>query len=832
MTLELPIAPLLPELTAKLSRSHQLILQAPPGAGKTTQVPLHLLKAPWLGDKKIIMLEPRRIAARSCAVYMATRVGEPVGATVGYRVRQDSQVSARTRVEVVTGGVFLRMLQEDPSLESAGLVIFDEFHERQLDSDLALALSLYSQSLLREDDPLRLLVMSATLDTQGLEKLLPHAPVLTSTGRMFPVSIHYGKTLSPKDSMAEAVGTTLVQAMNTHEGNALVFLPGQREIQACQQWLVGRLNASIHVFPLYASLPSAQQQLALTPNEQIRKVVLATNIAETSLTLDGITLVVDSGFCREAEFDPNTGLTRLNLKRISKASATQRAGRAGRLAAGHCMRLWSQELVMNEHSPAEILKADLAALALQLVAWGIEPAELAWLDAPPQSAYQQALELLQRLNTIKPSPQSGWQLTQSGAEVARLPVHPRLGHMLVESQNYGISQQACWLTAILTETMKGPAEADLSQLLEQIHDKKSHLPSAWRESITRQTKQFLQLLTARPRSPSLPHNQICGFLLACAYPDRIAKARAERRGIYQLANGRAASIDPLHPLSKHSWLVVAETQGASGRAEDYIVTASPLDPQLFNSALAGLVSTLHQASWDKKLGRFIANEQQCIGAIIWQEKRLETLRAEQRENLLIEFLHKEGLEYLNWDEHAVQLRARLNHAFEQDPNLWPASDDASLLGTLGAWLKPYLSPINNLQQLQALNLGEILAARLSWADQQQLNQLLPTHWEAPTGTQVAIDYTQNPPVLAVKLQEMFGTEHTPQVYQGRIKLALHLLSPARRPLQITQDIGGFWRSSYQQVKKEMKGRYPKHPWPDDPLTALPQRGVKNPRKSF
>ncbi|HEY6527339.1 MAG TPA: ATP-dependent helicase HrpB [Cellvibrionaceae bacterium] len=832
MTPELPIAPLLPELIAKLFHSHQLILQAPPGAGKTTQVPLHLLKAPWLGDKKIIMLEPRRIAARSCAIYMAALLGEPVGATVGYRVRQDSQVSAKTRIEVVTGGVFLRMLQEDPSLESAGVIIFDEFHERQLDSDLALALSLYSQSLLREDDPLRLLVMSATLDTQGLEKLLPHAPVLTSKGRMFPVSIHYGKTLGPKEAMAEAVGATLVEAMNTYEGNALVFLPGQREIQACQQWLIGRLNSSIKVFPLYASLPSAQQQLALTPNESIRKAVLATNIAETSLTIDGITLVVDSGFCREAEFDPNTGLTRLNLKRISKASATQRAGRAGRLAAGHCLRLWSQELVMNEHSPAEILKADLAALALQLVTWGIEPAELTWLDTPPHSSYQQALELLQRLNAVQPGPKGGWQLTQSGKEISRLPVHPRLGHMLVESQNYGITQQACWLTAILTETLKGPAEADLSQLLEQMNDKKSHLPGAWRESIARQVKQFLQLLTPQSNSSALPYNQICGFLLACAYPDRIAKARTERRGVYQLANGRAASIDPLHPLSKHSWLVVAETQGASGRTEDHIVTAAPLDPELFKSALAGLISTQRQATWDKKLGRFIANEQQCIGAVIWQEKRLETLQAEDRQNLLMEFLQKEGLDYLNWDEQALQMRARLNYAFEQDPNCWPACDEASLLSTLGDWLKPYLSAINNLQQLQALNLSEILAVRLSWADHQQLNQLLPTHWEAPTGTKVAIDYTQSPPVLAVKLQEMFGTDVTPEVYQGRIKLALHLLSPARRPLQITQDLGGFWRSSYQEVKKEMKGRYPRHPWPDDPLSAPPQRGVKNPRKSF
>lgn len=828
MSSELPIVPLLPELTSQLTHSQQLILQAPPGAGKTTQVPLHLLKAPWLGAKKIIMLEPRRIAARSCAQYMASLLGETVGAQVGYRVRQDSQVSAKTRIEVVTGGVFLRMLQEDPSLESVGLVIFDEFHERQLDSDLGLALSLYSQTLWREDDPLRLLVMSATLDTAGLERLLPNAPVLTSDGRMFPVTLHYGKTLGIKDSMAEAVGAAVVEAMAQYAGNALVFLPGQREIQACQQWLSNRLDEAIRVFPLYASLPPAQQQQALAPDDGFRKVVLATNIAETSLTIEGITLVIDSGFCREAEFDPNTGLTRLNLKRISRASATQRAGRAGRLAAGHCFRLWSQELVMNEHSPPEILKADLAPLALQLLAWGIEPGELAWIEPPPQGAYQQALELLAQLGAIQTNGQGRWQLTASGDAISNLPVHPRLGHMLVESQAVGGGPLACLLAAILTETLKGPADADLSHVLELLTTNAQALPKPWRESVNRQAKQFAQLLGGPKVAPHpLPTSQMCGFLLACAYPDRIAKARPERRGVYQLANGRAACIDPLHPLSKHPWLVVAETQGAANRSEDQILSASPLDPELFSGPLGNRVSTQKQAIWDKKLGRFSANEQQCIGAIIWQEKRLDALSGEERAQLLMECLQKEGLGYLHWGEEALQFRARVNLAQTQEPERWPLWDDASLLGCLEVWLKPYLNQVNNLQQLHELNLMEILAAQLSWQEQQQLNALLPTHWQAPTGTQAAIDYTQTPPVLAIKLQEMFGTHTTPSVYQGRIRLALHLLSPARRPLQITQDIGGFWHNSYQAVKKEMKGRYPKHPWPDDPLTAPPQRGVKH-----
>ncbi|HMW49873.1 MAG TPA: helicase-related protein, partial [Cellvibrionaceae bacterium] len=556
-------------------------------------------------------------------------------------------------------------------------------------------------------------------------RLLPRAPVLTSEGRMFPVSLHYGKTLSPKDSIAEAVGAAVLEAMASYEGNALVFLPGQREIQACQQWLSGRLDTSVRVFPLYASLPQAQQQQALAPDGAYRKIVLATNIAETSLTIEGITLVIDSGFCREAEFDPNTGLTRLNLKRISKASATQRAGRAGRLSAGHCFRLWSQELVMNEHSPPEILKADLAPLALQLVAWGIEPGELAWIEPPPQAAYQQALELLAQLGAIKANVQGRWQLTASGEVISNMPVHPRLGHMLVASQAIGACEQACALASILTETQKGPGEADLSHLLEVLSTQPGSLPKPWRESVVRQAKQFAQLLNPPPATCQLSAGQIGGFLLACAYPDRIAKARAERRGVYQLANGRAASIDPLHPLSKHTWLVVAETQGSANRSEDQILSACPLDPELFTRLLADRVSSQKQALWDKKLGRFTASEQQCIGAIIWQEKRLDALPGEERAQLLVECLRKEGLSYLHWGEETLQLQARVNLAHTQEPERWPLWDEASLLAQLEVWLKPYLNQVNNLQQLHGLNLADILAAQLSWQDQQQLNSLLP-----------------------------------------------------------------------------------------------------------
>lgn len=826
MNCALPISPILAELTEKLSTHLQVILQAPPGAGKTTQVPLHLLQAPWLNGKKILMLEPRRIAARSSATYMAKSLGEAVGETVGFRVRQDSQIGPKTQIEVITGGVFLRMLQEDPSLESTGLVIFDEFHERSLDNDLGLSLSLYCQSLLRSEDPLRLLVMSATLDTQGLEQLLPQAPVITSSGRMYPVQMYFGKTLTAKDSLAEAAGAKLLEVLGLHPGNALVFLPGQREIQQCQQWLCHRLPADVKIFPLYASLPLQQQQSALAVICE-RKVVLATNIAETSLTIDGITLVIDSGFCREVEFDPNTGLSRLNLKRISKASATQRAGRAGRLAPGHCFRLWSQELVMSEHSPPEILKADLAPLVLQLISWGVTPADLAWITPPPQAAYQQAVDVLVQLNALSPTASASWQLTPMGQQMSQLPVAPRLAHMMVVADTYKLVHRACLLAAILSEASSGPADADLEHLVDLLTNHKANLPGAWRENVLRQSKQFMQLLSAQPVQCQDTGSIGVGFLLACAYPDRIAKARPERRGMYQLANGRAASIDPLHPLSKHPWLVVALTQGSDQKAEDRILLAAPFDAELFNTHLTERVTTRHLAAWDKKLGRFTAIEQRSVGAIVLQEKRMEKLSAAQRSTLLLEAIQEEGLDYLNWSDEAKQMRARLHLACELEPDRWPAGSPQALLDQLPQWLGPYLEPVFNLQQLHGLNLAEILLARLDWKDQQALNLLLPSSWRAPTGTEVTIDYQQNPPVLAVKLQEMFGTEQTPSVYSGRVKLAVHLLSPARRPLQITQDLGGFWRSSYQEVKKEMKGRYPKHPWPDDPLTAPAQRGVKS-----
>jgi ATP-dependent helicase HrpB len=829
----LPISSLLGTLSEALAAHPVVIVQAPPGAGKTTLVPLHLAEQPWLQGQKIVLLEPRRVAARNSAQRMADLLGQRLGQQVGYRVRQDAVVGPQTQIEVITGGIFTRRLLDDPGLEGVGLVIFDEFHERHLDADLGLALSLQAQTLLRDaSSPLRLLVMSATLDTQALQQQLPEAPVLTSEGRMFPVTVHAGKTLNLRESPVEPVCQTLLHALREHPGSALVFLPGQREILACEQYLQSRIPADCQLFPFYASLPLARQQAALAPlppGSSVRKVVLATNIAETSLTLDGVTLVIDSGLCREPVFDPNTGLSRLQTQRISRASAIQRAGRAGRLGPGHCYRLWSNEVVMNEHTTAEILRADLAPLALQLVQWGVtDPNELLWIDSPPSGAYAQALDLLEQLQAIAPNAQGRWQLTAAGQQMLRWPLHPRLAHMLLVAAQTDYTDTALTAAALLSESLQGPNNQDLAVLVDCIEQGKvSQEHRGWLNSI----KQQLGLL--RPWLPAVAEKklpissaQALGFFLASAYPDRIAKARIDQPGVFQMANRRAVSIDPQHALARSAWLVVAEVAGQMGATTDRIVKACSLDAQLFSGPLKALTHTSDLADWDLRLGRFVAVSQWKLGHLVIQEKPLENVDPQLRRSALKALIASQGLDQLPWTASAQNLRARLALLHEHLGDPWPAMDDASLLENLDNWLGPDLEQVKNRDELAGLDLYRRLEQALPWALQQQLANLVPSYWQAPTGTQVTIDYTQSPPIIAVKLQEMFSVEVTPTVLQGRVRLCIHLLSPAQRPLQITQDLAGFWRSSYQAVKKEMKGRYPKHPWPDDPLSATPQRGVK------
>lgn len=831
----LPVDAVIDELRQALRERHEAVLEAPPGAGKTTRVPLALLNEPWLADRKILMLEPRRIAARSSAYRMASLLNEQVGATVGYRMRLDNKTSRHTRIEVITEGILTRLLQHDPSLDGVGMVIFDEFHERSLDSDLALSLCLKGRELFRDAAPLKLLVMSATLDSTAIASLLNDAPVIRSAGRSYPVDIIYGQAARPGERIVERMVNTLQQALNENpDSSILAFLPGQGEIHRTAdmlgEWLPERRIRDVQLRPMYGNLTLEEQQQAIArlPAGE-RKVVLATNIAETSLTIEGIDVVVDSGLVRESRFDPGTGMTGLHTTRISRASGIQRAGRAGRLAPGKCYRLWTagQQEQLAAHNTPEILRADLAPLALQLLQWGVNhPAELCWLDAPPAGPWQQALDLLATLGAVERKGRN-ILLTAHGQLMSALPLHPRLAHLLICGAQAGHLQTAAHLASLLSErdpfTRDNP---DISQRLDMLAGKTGcpQRHQGWLQRTRQLAGQFTQQvrqqrLTQNRPGFLLPAAQVNGYLLACAYPERIARRR--HSGGYQLANGRSAAFPDKYALGNQPWLAVAEVSSMSGSQSDAIRSATALDAALFNTALADQVSTLTVAEWNDKAGRFIAEAQQKIGALVLQRQPLQDVPAESRITALTGFIRKQGLDLLPWNKTHAQWCARVNLLRATEPEqAWPDVSRENLLATLEDWLAPYLDTVNTLADFKKLDLTDILAALLPWEQQQRLQQLAPQRLAIPSGRSAAIDYSQSPPVLAVKLQEMFGCQETPTIANGKVALVVHLLSPAGRPLQITQDLAGFWRTSYHEVKKDMKGRYPKHPWPDDPLQAL------------
>lgn len=843
--LTLPIDAVLDALKQALRERHEVVLEAPPGAGKTTCVPLALLDEPWLLGKKILMLEPRRIAAKNAAHRMASLLGESVGQTVGYRMRLDNKTSRQTRIEVITEGILTRQLQQDPSLDGVGLVIFDEFHERNLDSDLALSLCLKGRELFRDDsNSLKLLVMSATLDSVAIASLLDDAPVVRSAGRTYPVDIRYGQAAKPGERIVERMVATLRQALSDNpDSSILAFLPGQGEIhrttEALGAWLVERKIRGVHLRPMYGNLTLDEQQQAIAPltgsSAGERKVVFATNIAETSLTIEGVDVVVDSGLVREARFDPGTGMTGLHTTRISRASSTQRAGRAGRLAPGVCYRLWteSQQEQLAAHNTPEILRADLAPLALQLLQWGEDdPTELRWLDVPPSGLWQQALDLLETLGAIARKGKAT-ALTAHGQVMCNLPVHPRLAHLLICGAQVGHLNAAANLASLLSERNPFSQDnPDISQPLEILAGT-SRCPypqQGWLQRTRQLANQFVEQI----RSQKLPENgmsfllpaaQLNGYLLACAYPDRIAQRR--HSGGYQLANGRSADLPDKHALGNQAWLAIAEVSSMAGKSNDTIRAAAALDDKLFASALADQVRTQTLLEWDNKAGRFIAETQQKIGALVLQRKALQAVPSETKSAALMGFIRKQGLDVLPWQAEHAQWCARVNLLRSVDPEQpWPDVSRTNLLATLEDWLAPYLDTVNVLADFKKLELSSILSNLLPWDMQQRLEQLAPKRLEVPSGHDIAIDYSQAPPVLAVKLQEMFGCQQTPTIANGRVALLVHLLSPAGRPLQITQDLAGFWRTSYHEVKKDMKGRYPKHPWPDDPLQAMATRKVK------
>ncbi len=839
----LPVTEILDDLKAAFVRQHEVILQAPPGAGKTTLVPLALVSEPWLGRKKILMLEPRRIAARSAAHRMAELLHERVGETVGYRMRLDTKVSARTKIEVITEGILTRMLQEDPSLDDVGLVIFDEFHERSLDADLALALCLKGRALFRESDPLRMLVMSATLETEKLESLIG-AEVLRSEGKQYPVDVVYDKPRQTSNDLTASIVATTMRAIADHpESNLLVFLPGQGEIRRAEDALAVALQdrgvQGVHLRPLYGNLSLEAQQAAIAPVSVSgeRKVVLATNIAETSLTIDGVDVVIDTGLAREPVFDAATGMTRLHTRRISQASSTQRAGRAGRLRPGKCYRLWSkdQQAQMAQHAAPEILNADLAPVVLQLLQWGIsDPTELNWLDAPGSGPWLQAVELLRQLGAIEQG-EAGLMLTEHGTQMGGLAVHPRLAHMLVCGKAAGFADTACLLASVLSDRDPfGRESPDMRTRLDILEEKKN-CPSQYRGWFHR-TKQLAgqfssqlnrvdNTVSSADAEMAPKRDQIPGYLIACAYPDRIARRR--HAGGYQLANGRGANLAGNHYLGKAKWLAVAEVSGVARSKGDMIQSAAGLDESLFASALKDQVEHNTVVEWDGKTKRFVAEHRQSVGELILSREKLSAIPKDEKVHALCEFVRTEGLVVLPFTPEIRQWQARIELVrASESGEAWPNLSDESLLNSLEDWLGPYLEPISILSHFKKLDLQSILGNLLTWEQGQRLNHLAPQRLQVPSGSSYAIDYTSTPPVLAVKLQEMFGCVDTPAVVNDTVPLTVHLLSPAGRPLQVTQDLSGFWQSSYQDVRKEMKGRYPKHPWPEDPLTQAPTARTK------
>jgi len=839
----LPIESVLPELRTALQQDDEAVLEAPPGAGKTTCVPLALLKEDWLGKQKIIMLEPRRLAARAAAERMAAMLGEGVGKTVGYRVRLESRISAETRIEVVTEGILTRMLQDDPSLEGIGLLIFDEFHERSLDADLGLALALQCRDLFREQECLKILIMSATLEGDKLSTLLGDARIIKSEGRLFPVEIRYGDAFIAMERMRfelpARIVNTVKQALVEESGSLLIFLPGQAEIHSTHELLSNALadQKNIIITPLYGDLDLQQQRKAIEPAVAgQRKIVLATDIAESSLTIEGVRIIIDAGLHRQAVFDHSVGMSRLHTRRISSASSIQRMGRAGRIEPGVCYRLWSehQQMQLIPFTAPAIEQADLLPLALQLLRWGVnDPNELSWLNPPSMGHYTTAKQLLYSLGAIESLNTSG-KLSTHGELMARLPLHPRLAHMLIMAKVHGLEKQACNLAALLSE--RDPLslrEADI-QLRLTLFNKNVNIEPRLRGRIQRlkiQSRSFNnsinKLTDSRAKSKdAVADSSWTGYLLACAYPDRIAKRRNVGGTDYQMSNGRAVRLREHDPLQRSEWLVVASLGGQQGQTIDQIYLASEFDTNLFNDSLSKYVFAEDKIDWSEKQSCLNAESQRRVGYLILSRTPLKTIPIEKCCHVLLEMIRRKGLKILSWNKELRnwQLRVMLLRTLDLDNagnSQWPDVSDNYLLETMEAWLAPYLNAVRNMKQLASLDLASIFHNMLSWELQQKLEQFAPARLRVPSGSMIQIDYNESPPVLAVRLQEMFGCTQTPQIANGRVMLKLHLLSPARRPIQVTQDLVGFWRSSYREVQKEMKGRYPKHFWPDDPLSAKP-----------
>jgi len=881
----LPINDVLPDIKDELTTHNRLVLQAPPGAGKTTAVPIALLDQKWLGDRQIIMLEPRRLAARNAATRMAFLLNEKVGETVGYQIRQDNCFGNKTKILVVTEGILTRKLQADPELKKTALVIFDEFHERSLHADLSLALCLQSQQILRDD--LKILVMSATLNTDTVASLLYNAPIIQSEGRSFPVENKYldkvirQRSTNPQQQLMINLTNTVKKFIYEHQGNCLVFLPGVKEINQLSRQIKqiieneseseskSKSSKNILIAPLHGSLNKQQQDLAIaSPKDKTqRKIVLATNIAETSITIEGISCVIDSGLERILDYSPASGMNRLNTQSISQDSAVQRSGRAGRLSAGICYRMWTaeQQSRLLKHPSAEILNSDLSSLVLELANWGVTDVnELQWMDLPPISATEQAKTLLQQLSAIDDQ----GKITAHGRDMLKLGTHPRLAHMILSAVKLDQAYHACLIASILTEKDLFQANAKNSiQKSADIHDRlnvlmhgqsnfhsQSNLQSTNHHGQNgidnQQRKRIIQTADdffkrVKRCSPDLlnkatlnqntatPDNNFSGVLLAYAYPDRIAKRRSGNQARYLLSNGKGAVIPPHLQHHHHEYLVVANLDAKQGEA--FIYLAADISAEQLQEYFIENIQQEEAVEWNESAQRVEAKQTKRIGKIILQESKLQDVKNTKTQDAiqesLVQAVRNTKLECLNWSGKADSLKQRvqfINYHLNNNPEFkkqfavqsFPDFSEQALSDTLDEWLKPYLSNENSLKQCFKLDCYNLLLNQLNWDQQQLIKQLAPIRISVPSGSSVNIDYSDPvQPVLAVRLQEVFGLYDTPTLLNGQCKLMMHLLSPARKPMQITQDLNSFWKTTYHDVKKELRGKYKRHYWPDDPFTA-------------
>ncbi len=811
----LPIDDALPRLVEAFTRSNAVVLVAPPGAGKTTRVPLVLLDGAWAKDKKILLLEPRRLAARAAASRMAATLGEQVGDTVGLRVRFGSKISKRTRIEVITEGVFTRLVLDDPSLDGVAAVLFDEFHERSLDADLGLALAREVQEGLRDD--LKVLVMSATLDGARVAALLGDAPVVTSEGRAFPVETRY-LSRDPRDRIERPVADAVQRALRSDPGSLLVFLPGAAEIRRTETLLKEQVrDPNVDIVTLFGALDARDQDRAILPAPPgRRKVVLATSIAETSLTIEGVRVVIDSGLSRVPRYEPDVGLTRLETVRVSRAAADQRRGRAGRTEPGVCYRLWDEPQTgsFDAYTRPEILSADLSSFVLDLAQWGASDAgKLAFIDAPPQAAMNEAKALLLELGAID----AQGRITDEGRRLRQLPLPPRLARMVVDAGEQGAGADAVAMAAILTERGLGGDDVDLRHRVDQFRRDRSRRAEDARAMV----KRWVDTLDTRGRGGELS----TGSILSLAYPDRVAKNRGGGAGGFVLANGRGGQVDAASNLAREPFLVVAELTGAA--ASSRIVLAAAITPEEIEARFADKIEDRDAVTFDTGSASLRARRSRRLGSVVLAEQVKQVTPNEETARILSDGIVGLGLDRLDWSKAALQFRTRVQSLRKAEGDEWPDVSDEGLARTTAGWLEPLLADKTSRSQISAGELFDAVSNLVPWNLRRRLDAEAPTHFTAPTGTSVPIDYeAEQGPTVSIRVQELFGLTTHPSIAGGRVPLVIELLSPGHKAVQITRDLPGFWRGSYADVRSDLRGRYPRHPWPEDPTSAPPTRRAK------